>query len=131
MTSADNMNGREASGVAIELTEAQAQRVAATLGRRHQSATRPSLAPAQRLLVDAAAGSPRGVAEQPGPLARILKVLAAFSPDQARGVTEVSRKLGYSKTTVHRCVCELVEQGLLIQDPDSRRYYRARERRST
>lgn len=119
----------QGTGIFIELTETQAQCVAEAIGRRQQSASHHSpLGREQRLIVSAAATSRPQTAKSAGPLLRILTILAAFSPEQARGVTEVSRTLGYSKTTVHRCVRELAQNGLLIQD-ESRRY-RLRSARS-
>lgn len=116
------MRSPQGTGIFIELTERQAQRVAEAIVRREQLAShRPSLGREQRLIVDAAATSRPRAAKSSGPLVRILTILGAFSPEQARGVTEVSRTLGYPKTTVYRCVHELAQQGLLIQD-ESRRY---------
>jgi hypothetical protein len=56
-------------------------------------------------------------------LRRGLKVWVAFPVDgAARGVGEVARELGMSKTTVHRYVAALVEVGLLEADRMTRRY---------
>ncbi len=56
-------------------------------------------------------------------LRRGLKVWVAFPLDgAARGVGEVARELGMSRTTVHRYVVALVEVGLLEVDRATRRY---------
>lgn len=51
------------------------------------------------------------------------RVLMAFSHRPgARGVTELSRKLGLSKSTVHRILAALVAERLLEHDPVTRTY---------
>jgi hypothetical protein len=56
-------------------------------------------------------------------LRRGLTVWVAFPADRtARGVGEVARELGMSRTTVHRYVVALVEVGLLEPDRATRRY---------
>ncbi len=56
-------------------------------------------------------------------LRRGLKVWVAFPVDgAARGVGEVARELGMSRTTVHRYIVALVEVGLLEPDRATRRY---------
>lgn len=50
----------------------------------------------------------------PSATARIVAVLAAFGPgDDALGVSELSRRTGLPKTTVHRLVGQMIEHGLL------------------
>ena len=67
----------------------------------------------------AAAGSGRSVAA----IDRAVGVLFLFARTPGTlGVTEISRELGVSKAVVHRILASLCERGLLIADPESRRY---------
>jgi DNA-binding IclR family transcriptional regulator len=52
--------------------------------------------------------------------ARLLKEFTGR--DRLLGVSELSRRLGLSKSTVHRLVATLAAEHLLEQDPDSGRY---------
>ncbi len=66
-----------------------------------------------------AAGSGRSVAA----IDRAVGVLFLFARTPGTlGVTEISRELGVSKAVVHRILASLCERGLLIADPESRRY---------
>ena len=56
-------------------------------------------------------------------LARGLAILSSFHSDRALiGVSELSRGLELSRSTVHRYVATLAKLGYLQQDPDSKRY---------
>jgi len=53
--------------------------------------------------------------------ARVLKEFSSGRPG-ARGVTELSRRLGLGKSTVHRLLSALVAEGLLEHDPETSSY---------
>ncbi len=53
--------------------------------------------------------------------ARLLKEFE--SPDRQLGVTDMSRRLGISKSTAHRLLHTLAEEGLLAQDATSGAYH--------
>ena len=54
---------------------------------------------------------------------RALDVLRAFSPQEPElGVTDLSRRLGLHKSTVHRILSTLQRRGVVVQDPASGRY---------
>ncbi|WP_157751645.1 IclR family transcriptional regulator [Actinoplanes derwentensis] len=54
---------------------------------------------------------------------RVIDVLLLFGQGPTRrGVTEISRELGLSKTVVHRILQSLVQRDVLVTDPDSRDY---------
>jgi IclR family KDG regulon transcriptional repressor len=54
---------------------------------------------------------------------RALKLIFLFTHDTPRlGITEMSKTLGLSKPTVHALVRTLVNQGMLEQDPETRKY---------
>ena len=56
-------------------------------------------------------------------LARGLAILSSFHSDRPLiGVSELSRGLELSRSTVHRYVATLAKLGYLQQDPDSKRY---------
>jgi IclR family pca regulon transcriptional regulator len=56
-------------------------------------------------------------------LARGLAILSSFHSDRPLiGVSELSRGLDLSRSTVHRYVATLAKLGYLQQDPDSKRY---------
>ena len=56
-------------------------------------------------------------------LARGLAILSTFHSDRPLiGVSELSRELELSRSTVHRYVATLAKLGYLQQDPDSKRY---------
>lgn len=56
-------------------------------------------------------------------LERALKIVGLFSEDKPEwGITEISNALGLHKSTVHRLVSTLEEQGFLRQDPATSRY---------
>ena len=66
-----------------------------------------------------ATGSGRSVAA----IDRAVGVLFLFARSPGTlGVTEISRELGVSKAVVHRILASLCERGLLVADPQSRRY---------
>ena len=58
-----------------------------------------------------------------GATKRVAAVLAVFA-EGARdvGVTELARRIGCSKSVVHRIVVDLVATGFLVADPLTRRY---------
>lgn len=53
---------------------------------------------------------------------RVAEILLSFLVQGERGVTDISRDLGLSKSVVHRVLRSLVSRGLVEQDPDGRRY---------
>jgi DNA-binding IclR family transcriptional regulator len=54
---------------------------------------------------------------------RALAILKQFSVDEPQlGVTELSRRVGLTKSTVHRLLASLRQGGLVEQDPESREY---------
>ncbi|MBX2835512.1 MAG: IclR family transcriptional regulator [Gammaproteobacteria bacterium] len=53
-----------------------------------------------------------------------IHLLKAFSPeDPELGISELARRLGVAKSTIHRLATALASEGLLQQNPDSGRYY--------
>jgi IclR family transcriptional regulator, KDG regulon repressor len=55
--------------------------------------------------------------------ARVLAVLGAFTGDSTSlGATEISRRLGITKSMAYRALTTLVDEGWLIRDPSSTRY---------
>ncbi len=56
-------------------------------------------------------------------LLRGLSLLTCFeSPDEERGIVELSREAGMSASTAHRYALTLIELGLLERSANSRRY---------
>ncbi|SIS97184.1 IclR family transcriptional regulator [Alicyclobacillus vulcanalis] len=56
-------------------------------------------------------------------LRHALHALRCFSQDEPElGITEISRRLGLSKSTVHRIMATLAEEGFVHRDEDSHRY---------
>jgi IclR family transcriptional regulator, pca regulon regulatory protein len=56
-------------------------------------------------------------------LERGLAVLCAFTPDRpARGISDLSRELGLTRSTTHRYVATLASLGFLEQTDSTRRY---------
>ena len=54
---------------------------------------------------------------------RAISILKQFSVDEPQlGVSEVSRRLGLTKSTVSRLLATLREGGLVVQDPINRQY---------
>jgi len=51
---------------------------------------------------------------------RLIKTFTSVRPTW--GVSELSRELGISKSSVHRILATLTDEGMLEQDPDSGRY---------
>lgn len=51
---------------------------------------------------------------------RVLKAFTSTAPDW--GVTDLAARIGQSKSTVHRVLSTLTDEGLLEQDPDTGRY---------
>jgi DNA-binding IclR family transcriptional regulator len=50
-----------------------------------------------------------------------LRILLAFSPEEPTlGVSELARRLGLGKSTVHRLLQTLLRQGFVIRTPDGR-----------
>ncbi len=68
---------------------------------------------------DAAANATGAV----GAVDRALAVLCAFSPESPTlGITEISARLGLTKSTVHRLLQTLVARGMVAQDPARHHY---------
>jgi IclR family acetate operon transcriptional repressor len=58
-----------------------------------------------------------------GSVANAARVLKAFTPsDREWGVTDLARRLGIAKSTAHRLLATLTDEGLLEQDPATGRY---------
>src|SRR6266852_1031054 len=56
-------------------------------------------------------------------VATAIRLLKAFSEDDDElGISELSRRLGLAKSTVHRLAVTLVSEGLLEQDRDTAKY---------
>jgi IclR family transcriptional regulator, KDG regulon repressor len=53
---------------------------------------------------------------------RIATVLRAFSSQGLLGITDLANATGLPKSTTHRLVTALVNEGLLVQDEDSHKY---------
>lgn len=53
---------------------------------------------------------------------RVARVLHAFGSKGALGITDLANATGLPKSTIHRLVTALVNEGLLIQDEDSHKY---------
>src|SRR5574340_621518 len=53
---------------------------------------------------------------------RIASVLRAFGKQSLLGITDLSAATGLPKSTTHRLVTALVNEGLLVQDEDSHKY---------
>ena len=71
----------------------------------------------------AESGSATGSGRSVATIERAVGVLFLFAHSSGTlGVTEISRELGVSKAVVHRILASLCERGLLIADPQSRRY---------
>ncbi len=52
-----------------------------------------------------------------------MEILNCYDPEKMLlGITELSKKLGVSKSTIHRLVTTMEKQGYLEQDPVSRKY---------
>lgn len=59
--------------------------------------------------------------EQLSTVTRALQVLQAFSYDRpVLGVSELARQLGMGKSSVHRILTTLAEQGFVVKTPDDR-----------
>ncbi len=56
-------------------------------------------------------------------LARAMQVLRAVSRGDGAGLLALTRDTGMSKPTVHRLLAALAAEGMVEQDPVSRRYY--------
>jgi IclR family transcriptional regulator, KDG regulon repressor len=57
-------------------------------------------------------------------VATSIRLLKAFSEDDDElGISELSRRLGLAKSTVHRLAVTLVSEGLLEQDRDNGKYH--------
>ena len=58
-----------------------------------------------------------------GSVANAARVLKAFTPNEREwGVTDLARRLGIAKSTAHRLLATLTDEGLLEQDPTTGRY---------
>ena len=53
---------------------------------------------------------------------RIATVLRAFGDQGLLGITDLAQVTGLPKSTTHRLVNALVNEGLLVQDEDSHKY---------
>ena len=53
---------------------------------------------------------------------RIACVLKAFGKQGLLGITDLANATGLPKSTTHRLVTALVNEGLLVQDEDSHKY---------
>jgi IclR family transcriptional regulator, KDG regulon repressor len=53
---------------------------------------------------------------------RIARVLRAFNNQGLLGITDLASATGLPKSTTHRLVTALVNEGLLVQDEDSHKY---------
>ena len=52
-----------------------------------------------------------------------LQALRCFTPDEPElGITEIARRLGLSKSTVHRVMATLAEEGFVQRDEQTHRY---------
>jgi IclR family transcriptional regulator, acetate operon repressor len=72
-------------------------------------------------VVDGDGGSRRPTGTQA--VDRALAILGVYSPTRGEfGISELSRELGLTPSTVHRIVRALVSKGFLSQDPDTERY---------
>jgi IclR family transcriptional regulator, KDG regulon repressor len=61
------------------------------------------------------------VTEQLSTVTKTLRVLEAFSfAEPVLGVSELARKLGMGKSTVHRSLSTLLERGYVVKTPDDR-----------
>ena len=71
----------------------------------------------------ARAPRPASRAQRPSVARRVTEVLDEFAQSRDDlGVTEIARRLRYSKSVVHRILVALVEAGYLAVDPATRRY---------
>ena len=58
-----------------------------------------------------------------GSVSNAARVLKAFTPNEREwGVTDLARRLGIAKSTAHRLLATLTDEGLLEQDPGTGRY---------
>jgi IclR family acetate operon transcriptional repressor len=58
-----------------------------------------------------------------GSVANAARVLKSFTTsDREWGVSDLARRLGIAKSTAHRLLATLTDEGLLEQDPDTGRY---------
>ncbi len=58
-----------------------------------------------------------------GSVANAARVMKAFTPAEREwGVTDLARRLGIAKSTAHRLLATLTDEGLLEQDPTTGRY---------
>lgn len=58
-----------------------------------------------------------------GSVGNAARVLKAFTPSEREwGVTDLARRLGIAKSTAHRLLATLTDEGLLEQDPTTGRY---------
>jgi IclR family transcriptional regulator, KDG regulon repressor len=58
-----------------------------------------------------------------GSVSNAARVLKAFTPNEREwGVTDLARRLSIAKSTAHRLLATLTDEGLLEQDPASGRY---------
>ncbi|EQD33353.1 protein containing Transcriptional regulator IclR [mine drainage metagenome] len=65
-------------------------------------------------------GSPSGSPTQT--VHRVVRILKAFDGHHTLGITELAARTNVPRSSVHRIVRALVDEQLLTQDADSRRY---------
>jgi DNA-binding IclR family transcriptional regulator len=53
---------------------------------------------------------------------QILKELAAGAADGGQRVSDLAKALGYTQATTHRLLQQLVDEGLVVQNADNKRY---------
>jgi len=69
------------------------------------------------------AGSGNGAAGRLSSVSSAVRLLKAFSEEQVEiGISDLAKRLGVAKSTVHRLAVTLVAQGMLEQNPDSGKY---------
>jgi len=56
-------------------------------------------------------------------VSKAIAILQAFTVDETQlGVSELSRRLGFTRSTVHRLLASLRQGGLIEQDPSTQKY---------
>ena len=65
-------------------------------------------------------GHERGVVKS---VWRTIKILDSFGSEEGMGVTELSKKLNFPKSSVHEILTTLVKENILEKDGDKNRYY--------
>ena len=65
-------------------------------------------------------GHERGVVKS---VWRTIKILESFNSEEGMGVTELSKKLNFPKSSIHEILTTLVQEKILEKDGDRSRYY--------